>query len=223
MNNSRDKARTSDAHECGRTSGNSSAAVATDPRLIVIDPDRCRLWSEHPRRRDRVTAESCRSLTRSISAHGQFVPALGRPTRGDPEADIEILCGSRRLFAARYLGIPLLVQVRDLSNSEAAVVVEVENRVRRSLSPDDRDCYLHSLTKQPAREARAGMAHPRDYDMILHTSTGKPLFTARRYFNVLELVFPQAIDDFTVELINSVIADILDPLQLPNQALPPGS
>ncbi len=222
MNNSRDKTITSSAYARSDTSTNPRAAISSDPRLIqAIDPGRCRIWSQHPRRHDRVTPESCRSLIRSIAAHGQLVPVLARPACDHPQTNVEILCGSRRLFVSRHLGIPLLVQVRDLSNSEAAIAVEVENRVRKSLSPDERDFHFKSLTKRPAMEPRAGMAHPRDYDTVLQASAGKPLFTSRRYFNVLELVFPQALDDFTVEVIHSVIADILDPLARTAQARPP--
>jgi hypothetical protein len=208
MNDNRDTAAT---RHNNQLLAHSRVRSSADTREIhSIDPARCLVWSRHPRSRDRVTVESCRDLIRTIEMHGQLVPALGRPTRNDPCADVEILCGSRRLFVARHLGIPLLVQVRNLSNSESAVIVEVENRIRRNLSRNERGVHYKQLAEQPLRGAAAGTRHPRDYDMMLRTSTGKPLFTARRYFNVLELVFPQSVDDLTVELINSVVADILD-------------
>lgn|SRR5579883_1702564 len=193
----------------------SRLGIHSDPYVIqTVDPSRCRLWPLHPRDPDRVNRRSCRTLINSIAAHGQFVPALGRPVRNDPELSVEILCGSRRLFAARQLEIPLLVQVRDLSNWECALVVEIENRVRRTFTRLERDSYFKAIMDQALAQPRAGELRPKDYDALVRTRTRKPLFTVRSYYNVVEFVFPTPVDELTVELMKDVVADAVDPQQL---------
>ncbi len=183
-----------------------------DPRIIQsVDPSRCRLWPLHPRSPEKVNEPSCRRLIQSIAAHGQLVPALGRPVRDDPTLAVEVLCGSRRLFAARYLGIPLLAQVRELSNWECALAVEVENRIRRGLSRTERDTYFKALMDHALPGPLAGTPRAKDYDAIVRSSHDTPLFTARSYYNVLELVFPNSMDALTMEVIKGVVAGILDP------------
>lgn len=192
-----------------------SAGIRFDPRIIqAVDPSHCRLWPLHPRALDGVNRRSCHSLIRSIAAHGQLVPALGRHVLNDPEWSVEIICGSRRLFAARDLGIPLLVQIRELSNWECALAVELENRLRRGLSRSERDFYFKALMDQALGQSSAGPPRLKDYDTVARTRTDKPLFAARSYYNVVELVFPHSVDDKTIDLIKGVIAEALDPPHL---------
>jgi hypothetical protein len=183
--------------------------VVADPRLIQsVDPYRCRLWPLHPRAQGRVNKESCKDLIRSIAAHGQFTPALGRPVIDDPEMDVEILCGSRRLFAARHLKLPILVQVRHLSDREAALAAELENKIRKSISRSKRQVsFALSPNQAPPK---SGTPNAQDQDTTPPASSSTLTFTARRYFNVLELVFPRSINEFTIELIKRVVSDFLD-------------
>jgi ParB-like chromosome segregation protein Spo0J len=66
------------------------------------------------------------------------VPALGRPLHGDLEFDVEIIYGARRLFVARHLNMPLQVELREMSDREALVAMDIENRLRTDISPYER-------------------------------------------------------------------------------------
>ena len=81
--------------------------------IVSVSPFRCRVWALHDRLDDYVTEESCRAEIESFAAHGQLVPALGRPVWGDVSYDVEIVYGARRLFVARHLGIQLKVKPGD--------------------------------------------------------------------------------------------------------------
>jgi ParB family chromosome partitioning protein len=70
--------------------------------------------------------------------HGQLIPALGRLLRDDPAYDVELIYGARRLYVARQLEKPLLVELRQLNDRQAAVAMDIENRQRRDLSPYER-------------------------------------------------------------------------------------
>jgi ParB family chromosome partitioning protein len=59
---------------------------------------------------------------------------------------VELIFGSRRLFVARHLNIPLAVELRDCSDLEGIIAMDVENRLRRDISPYERGhCYLRWL------------------------------------------------------------------------------
>ena len=96
------------------------------------------MWSHHDRLEGYVTEETCSAEIESFGRHGQFVPALGRPLLGDPAYDIELIYGARRLFVARHLNKPLLVELRDLNDRDAIVAMDIENRHRKDISSYER-------------------------------------------------------------------------------------
>ncbi len=104
----------------------------------LVDPFECEMWEMHDRLGEEVTAESCMSLIRSIEKHGQKQPALGRRVNKPKGQAVELIYGARRLFAARYLGIPLLVVLRNLDTRAALIEMDIENRVRTDISPYER-------------------------------------------------------------------------------------
>jgi ParB family chromosome partitioning protein len=104
----------------------------------IVNPFRCRMWLLHDRLDSDVTEESCRAEIDSFSKHGQFVPVLGRILHDDPDYDIELIYGARRLFVARHLNIPIAVDVRELSDREAIIAMDIENRQRTDISPYER-------------------------------------------------------------------------------------
>lgn len=106
--------------------------------IISVDPFRCRLWSLHDRIEEHVNEESCRAEIASFQSCGQLVPTLGRPVPKDPDHDVEIIYGARRLFVARHLNRPLLVDSRELSDLEAITAMDIENRQRKDVSPYER-------------------------------------------------------------------------------------
>jgi ParB family chromosome partitioning protein len=113
---------------------------ALQPSRVIVsaDPFRCRLWSLHDRFASELTEQSCQGEIESLAAHGQKVPALGRPLKGDPDYDIELIYGARRLFAVRHLKMPLLVELRELTDREGLIAMDIENRQRRDISPYER-------------------------------------------------------------------------------------
>jgi ParB family chromosome partitioning protein len=126
--------------------------------FITADPFRCRVWDLNDRIEEYVTEQSCRSEIASMERDGQLVPAVGRVLKGDPDFDIEIVCGARRLFIARHLKIPIRVEIRDMTDRQAAVAVETENSLRKETSPYERGMWLAKLLRQGIYRSRDEMA-----------------------------------------------------------------
>jgi ParB family chromosome partitioning protein len=110
----------------------------TAGQIITISPFRCRMWEHHDRIESHITEESCKAEIESFSRHGQIVAVLGRALPGDPDHDVELIFGARRLFVARHLNLPLLVEVREMSDREAITAMDIENRQRADISPYER-------------------------------------------------------------------------------------
>ena len=108
------------------------------PNVVSIDPFRARMWSLHDRCEEHVSEETCRVEIDSFEKHGQLVPALGRALGGDPDYDVELVYGARRLFVARHLNMRLLVELREMSDREALIAMDIENRHRMDISPYER-------------------------------------------------------------------------------------
>lgn len=106
--------------------------------IVSMNPFRCRMWSLHDRLEEQITEQSCRAEIESIRRHGQLVPALGRRLRGEPMHEVELIYGARRLFVARHLNLPLKVELRDMTDREAIVAMDIENRQRQDISPYER-------------------------------------------------------------------------------------
>lgn len=126
--------------------------------IVAIDPFRCRVWALNGRVEEHVTEESCRAEIDSVQRDGQLVPVIGRTLEDSPDFDIEVVCGARRLFVARHLRIPIRVEVRDLTDREAAVAVDAENSLRKQTSPYERGMWLASLLRQKVYASRDEMA-----------------------------------------------------------------
>ncbi len=106
--------------------------------VVQVSPFRCRVWGGNERLDESLSEESCRAELASVQQHGQLLPALGRRIAHDSAHDFEIICGARRLFVARHLNVQLLLEIRDLTDREAAVALDIENRQRKDLSPYER-------------------------------------------------------------------------------------
>jgi ParB family transcriptional regulator, chromosome partitioning protein len=106
--------------------------------IELVEPARCTLWQFHERFGDEPSGESCKELITSIQRHGQRHPVLGRRLAQASGAKIELIYGGRRLLAAAKLGVKLLIDVRVLSDREAIVEMEIENRLRTDISPYER-------------------------------------------------------------------------------------
>jgi ParB family transcriptional regulator, chromosome partitioning protein len=119
------------------------------PQIVSVNPFRCRMWSLHDRLEHLIQEETCRTEIASFIKHGQVIAVLGRPVHDDPECDIELIFGARRLFVARHLNVPLVVELREITDREAIVAVDIENRQRTDVSPYERGLFF-------ARCLRAG-------------------------------------------------------------------
>jgi len=106
--------------------------------ITRISPFRCRLWDQHGRMEELISEENCREEIQSMRDHGQLVPILGRRLGDTHSHELEIICGARRLFAAKCLNIEVLVEIRQLTDREAIVMFDVENRLRREWSAYER-------------------------------------------------------------------------------------
>jgi ParB family chromosome partitioning protein len=96
------------------------------------------MWDLHDRLEEHITEDSCRAELASFSESGQLVPALARPILADPMYDYELIYGARRLFIARHLNLPITIEVREMSDREAIIALDIENRHRLDVSPYER-------------------------------------------------------------------------------------
>jgi ParB family chromosome partitioning protein len=108
------------------------------PDVISVNPFRCRMWRGHERLEDHINEETCRAEIDSFQRHGQRLPVLGRALRADRTHDFELVYGARRLFVACHLNVHLLLEVRELTDQEAIIALDIENRQRKTLSPYER-------------------------------------------------------------------------------------
>lgn len=106
--------------------------------IINVDPFKCRVWGLHDRFASEINEHTCSAEIDSFAANGQIVPVLGRRLTDDPDYEIELIYGARRLFAARHLKMPLLVELREVSDREGLIAMDIENRVREDISPYER-------------------------------------------------------------------------------------
>src|SRR5688572_4803128 len=104
----------------------------------LIDPFVCRMWDYHDRLPELINEVSCRDVIQSFVRDGQKHPVLARPTTGSDGLQYELIYGARRLFAARHLNVKLLAAVRSVDNLTALIEMDVENRLRRDISPYER-------------------------------------------------------------------------------------
>jgi ParB/RepB/Spo0J family partition protein len=115
-----------------------AGGVQSMDSIRLVNPFRCRMWGMHDRLEQHISEQTCASEIESFAKHGQLVPALGRPLRGDPDYDVELVYGARRLFVARHINKPLAVELRDMSDRECIIAMDIENRQRVDISPYER-------------------------------------------------------------------------------------
>ncbi|MET0535640.1 MAG: ParB/RepB/Spo0J family partition protein [Steroidobacter sp.] len=96
------------------------------------------MWNLHDRIDCHINEKTCKAEIDSMAKHGQLVPTLGRPLHRDPNYKIELIFGARRLFVARHLNKPILVDLREISDQEAIAAMDIENRHRKDLSVYER-------------------------------------------------------------------------------------
>jgi ParB family chromosome partitioning protein len=143
-----------------------STAHVTVGAILSVDPLKCRVWSLHDRLAG-LDERACSAEIDSFRARGQLVPALGRRVTDDPDCEYELICGARRLFAARHLKMPLLLELRELGDREALAAMDAENRQRQDISPYERGVGYRSWLQKGVFGSQEELAR------ALHLSTSQ--------------------------------------------------
>jgi ParB family chromosome partitioning protein len=102
----------------------------------------------HDRLDSLITEESCQAEIESFAKHGQLIPVLGRPLPPDSTHKFELICGARRLFVARHINVPLLMELCEMSDRQAIIAMDIENRQRADISPYERGLGFARLLRE---------------------------------------------------------------------------
>jgi len=125
------------------------------PKIILVDPAKCRMWTHHNRNYKALDKQKCSSLMSSIINEGeQKFPAIVRPIADGSEYEYEVICGARRHWVITQLRqhvderFQYLIDVRQLSDEDAFRISDIENRQRVDISHYERaNDYLLALEK----------------------------------------------------------------------------
>jgi ParB family transcriptional regulator, chromosome partitioning protein len=181
-------------------------------RIIVqVSPFRCRMWSLHDRLGDYITEQSCRAEIESFAKHGQLVPALGRSLRDDPDCDVELIFGARRLFVAQHLNVPLLVELREVSDRQGLIAMDIENRHRRDISPYERGMSYARWLRTKYFNSQEEIAHA----LKISTSQVSRLLKLTQLPAVIVNAFPSPLnirEGWGIELLKAWLDPQLRPL-----------
>jgi len=102
------------------------------PHLLYVDPHECHLWRFADRPDDEVG--DIESLATSMKQHGQQEPVLIRLNTQKTKHHYEIIFGSRRWKAAKFLDLTLIAIIKQVTDQEAARFQKEENENRQDLS-----------------------------------------------------------------------------------------
>ncbi len=137
---------------------------------LKVEPARCRIWADHDRRYDLLSEVNCADLIEGFRAQGQQIPAVVRELTDDPTHDYEIIVGTRRHWTATFLDLPYLVEVQTLTDNQAFVLVDAENRQRKDISDYERALFyanalkrLYSTQKEMAEAMQTSTAWLSEY------------------------------------------------------------
>lgn len=99
--------------------------------ILQIDPQDAQNWQFNDRPSNELG--DIESLAEEFKQIGQQLPCIARPSR-DPQYKYEIIAGELRWHAAKLAEVKLKIIVRELTDTEAAIVQTSENLKRKSLS-----------------------------------------------------------------------------------------
>jgi ParB family chromosome partitioning protein len=130
------------------------AYVRTEPRfentdLVRLDPKECRIWTFHNRRYDLLDENNCGDLIEGFQESGrQELAGIVRRVNDDSVYQYEVIAGARRHWTCTHLGWKYLAEIRDLTDEEAFILADVENRSRKDISDYERAIdYRRALTE----------------------------------------------------------------------------
>lgn len=96
----------------------------------------CEPWNLANRLSEYISLDSCSELIENINQVGQQIPILVRKSK--VRNGYDVICGARRLFSCKHLGIDVLAAIVDLTDQEALLAMDAENRPRQDISPYER-------------------------------------------------------------------------------------
>jgi len=106
---------------------------------LLHDPERVAIWLQHNRNYDQLNSARCSDLIEGFKRTGkQEFPVIVRPLKGNPNHDYELICGARRRWTSIHLGWDLLIEVRELTDRQAFILQDLENRDREDISDHER-------------------------------------------------------------------------------------
>lgn len=107
--------------------------------LVRLEPKECRIWGFHNRRYDLLDEISCADLIEGFRESGrQELPGIVRRVTDGSGYEYEVIAGARRHWACAHLGWKYLAEIRDLTDEEAFILADVENRARKDISDYER-------------------------------------------------------------------------------------
>lgn len=129
-----------------------------EQRIIrEVDTNDCRLWARHNRMYELLNQDDCSDLIASFRASGQQEAAIARRLKHDREHLYEIVVGARRLWTARFLKLPLKVEIREMSDEEAFLLSDASNTAK-DISEYERAVEYKDALKRYYQGAQARMA-----------------------------------------------------------------
>lgn len=107
---------------------------------LMHDPSRIRMWKGHNRDYEALNAQNCSDLIEAFGrgAEGQRFAAIVRKVEDSADFDYEVICGARRHWTSMYRQMDLLIEIRTLSDKEAFILQDLENRDRQDVSDLER-------------------------------------------------------------------------------------
>lgn len=122
---------------------------------LELDPARVKIWSGNARHYSKLNEHNCADLLDALIAEGgQKIPAIVRRLDGDPNADYEVIAGSRRHWSISWLrkhsypDFKFLAHVHNLDDEAAFRLADIENRSRKDVSDIERARnYLAAINK----------------------------------------------------------------------------
>lgn len=117
------------------TATKSVATKSISYQYTEIEPSNCVPWKYANRLV--VNETTCHDLIESMKLIGQKIPIIVRQKEGS-NGQYELICGARRLFACTALNLKVKAVIAKLSDKEALLVMDAENREREDISPYER-------------------------------------------------------------------------------------
>lgn len=100
--------------------------------VIEVNCSLIKNWDYHDRPENELG--NIESLANEFREIGQLQPCIVRPLHNNDSYKYELIVGERRWRAAQLADVPLKVTIKELSDSEAAIIQASENYNRQDLS-----------------------------------------------------------------------------------------